>query len=196
MDGMDLLNRNVIIAIIAVVLLACCCVVVAYVLIGTGGLAAVVSAPAPYNIDRRSPVPPGTTPSDVFPLLAYSLSHRYEAGPVSPATSFAGVALPEDAKGVAYAATGVDKVQMFAVETASEALARQLVGQFKDRVEKAAGQSHRYRDLPDKKTFVQWHVASWREYAYGVVWNNGAWVFGASSLSEPGRDAIADFFPY
>jgi hypothetical protein len=190
------MNRSVILAIITAVLLACCCVVVAYALISAGGIAAVVSAPAPYNIDKRSPVPAGTTPGDVFPPLAYSLSHQYEAAPVVPVASFAGVVLPEDAKSVLYTATGAEQVQMFAVQTTSGTEARQLVAQFEDRVESSPGQSHRYRNLPGQKAFVQWHVASWREHAYGIVWNNGEWIFGTSSTSEAGRDAVADFFPY
>ncbi|MBU0492036.1 MAG: hypothetical protein KKA73_06155 [Chloroflexi bacterium] len=186
------MNRNAIVAIIGGLLLACCCVAVAYALISAGGLAALINAPAPYNIDQRLSVPAGTTSDSVFPARAYSLSHQYQAGPASPTASFAGVALPAGAAGVTYSASGAEQVQMFAAEAASEAQARQLVTQFKDRVASAPAQSQRYRNAPGQAAFAQWHAAN----TYGIVWTNGPWVFGVTSVSETGRDAVADFIEY
>jgi hypothetical protein len=199
--GNTLMERNAIIAIVAVVvvvLLLCCCVVAASVALtgscaalGIGGAAAVVSMPGPYGIDERPAVPAGTTPQDVLP----SSAGGYAAGPATSITSFAGVALPGGAKGVIYAGAG-GEVQTFAVQTTSEPQAWRLVDQIEERVKEAKSSSRLSRSLPGKPAFVQWRVSDWKESVYGVVWNNGEWVFGVASSSQTARDAVADAFPY
>ncbi|MBU0493437.1 MAG: hypothetical protein KKA73_17725 [Chloroflexi bacterium] len=195
-------NRNVIIAVVAVVavvLLLCCCVAILFAVfvggcttLGIGGAVAVVNMPAPNGIDERPVVPSGVVYGDLFPASAGS----YEAGQLSPATSFAGVSLPGgNARSMAY--NGPEgRVWTMAVQAGSEAQARQLVQQVGARVEDAAASSHLTRSLPGKPYFVQWYVSSWKQTAYGIVWNNGSWVFGVASESRAARDAVADSFPY
>jgi len=192
-------NRNaiVVIVVVVIVVLACCCVVAAVVTftggctaLGIGGVAAIISMPAPYGIDERPPVPASATADDVFPAKVSG----YEPRPAFRITKFVGVALPEDTTAVAY--VGPDgKVTTFAAQTGSEAEARQLVALVSERLEGGVS-SHLSRSLPSKPAFVQWHVSTWRDYTYGIVWNNGLWVLGVTSPSKDARDIVADAFPY
>ena len=191
------MNRNVImviIVVVALVLLACCCalaVVGGVVLTSAGGIAMLLNTPAPYGIDSRPTVPASAGPGDVLP--------RPEAGgyrviETHVASSFAGLTLPGGVSAV-YDGPG-GRVTTFGAKTTSEAQAQQLVARMGARVDNAASASHLSRSLPGKPYFVQWHVGTWKEFAYGVVWNNGPWVFGVASESQAARDAVADSFPY
>jgi hypothetical protein len=195
------MERNAIIAIVAVVvvvLLLCCCVVAAFVAftggcaaLGIGGAAAVVSMPGPYGIDERPAVPANVSLEDVWPrnVPGYRITQTHTTD------SFADVALPRGAVSFIYDGSA-GKVQTFAVQTSSESQAWQLVERMKSRVKNAGISTHLSRSLPGKSSFVQWHTSSWKEYAYGIVWNNGEWVFGVASSSQTARDAVADAFPY
>lgn len=195
------MDRNVIIGIVVIVvivLLLCCCVVAAFVAftggcaaLGIGGAAAVVSMPGPYGIDERPAVPANVSLEDVWPrnVPGYRITQTHAID------SFADVALPRGAVSFIYDGPA-SRVQTFAVQTTSESQAWRLVDQIEERVKEAKSSSHLSRTLPGKSSFVQWHTSSWKEYAYGIVWNNGEWVFGVASSSQAARDAVADAFPY
>jgi hypothetical protein len=195
------MNRNTIIAIVVVVvlvLLACCCVVGTFValtggcaLLGVGGTAAVLNAPAPYGMDGRPAVPAGAAPDNVFPRPD---AGGYRVTETHVASSFAGLTLPGGVS-VIYDGPG-GRVTTFGFKTTSESQAQQLVARVGARVDNATSASHLSRSLPGKPYFVQWHVGTWKEFAYGIVWNNGPWVFGVASESQTARDAVADSFPY
>ncbi len=190
------MNRNVIIIVVSVVLvlLVCCCALAVaggLVLAGAGGVAAILNVPAPYGIDSRPAVPAGAGPESVFPRPE---AGGYRATETHVASSFAGLTLPG---GVIMVYDGPGgRVMTFGVKTRSEAQAQQLVTRMGEQVKKAPSASRMYRGLPGKPYFVQWHVRTWREFAYGVVWNNGPWVFGVASESQAARDAVAKAFPY
>ena len=191
------MNRNLMIIIVVavvLVLLACCCVLAVIggvTLTSAGGIAALLNAPAPYGIDSRPTVPASATPGSIFPATVSG----YKAEPAGPIANFAGAVLPEGARIAVYTGAA-GKARVIAVQTTSEAQARELVGRVKDRAEGYSSESILSRDLPGKPAFVQWHVSALKENAYGVIWNNGAWVFVVVSTSEAARDAVAGSFPY
>lgn len=194
-------NRNVIVAIVAaivLVLLVCCCAVAASIALtggcatlGLGGVMALVNMPAPYGIDERPAVPAGVDLEDLWPrdVPGYRIVQTYAVD------SFAGAALPRGGVSFVYDGPG-GRVQTVAAQTASESQARRFVSGLSEQVKKGRVSSHLTRTLPGRSAFFQWHVSSLEEFAYGIVWTNGPWVFGVASSSQAARDAVADAFPY